>query len=214
MRFWGYFVIQSPLLVHRNGGKVTIPTYEEQQRAHEDLAYIRQTMESASTFTAVSGWGLVSVGVIGLAAALVSWARETQTDLSIWVPAAMVAVATSALANAVKAKRLKVPLWTGSLRKIAWVMTPALAAGAVLTVALADQGAHPLLPGTWLALYGAGVTAGGTFSVYAIRWMGVALLILGALALLMPERGLVLLALGFGGLHVGFGLNIVKRYGG
>ena len=100
------------------------------------------------------------------------------------------------------------------MQRIVWVMAPALIAGALLTFALEGHGASQLLPGMWLALYGAGVTAGGTLSVRAIRWMGMAFLVFGAVALFKTDLGLVLLALGFGGLHVAVGLDIVWRHGG
>lgn len=193
---------------------MTLPTHEDQEQAKEILAYIRRTMESASTFTAVSGWGLVVVGGVGLLAAGLAWSGGVVADLRVWIPAALVSVAIAAAMNAAKARRQDVPIWSGAFRKMVWVMAPALAAGALLTLALADQGASALLPGTWLALYGAGVTASGTFSVRAIRWMGIAFLILGAVALLMPDLGLLLLAAGFGGLHVVIGLDIVWRHGG
>ena len=93
-------------------------------------------------------------------------------------------------------------------------MVPALAAGALLTIALVDAGARHLLPGTWLALYGAGVTAGGTFSLRAVRWMGVALVVLGGLALWMPQQGIVFLAAGFGVMHILFGIYLVGKHGG
>lgn len=189
-------------------------TRNDHQKAQEDLAYIRQTMEEASTFTAVSGWGLTAVGLIGLFAAWLAWFRQEPYSLAIWIPTAAVSVLVAGVANVQKARNLEVPLWSGSLRKMAWVMTPALVAGALLTFALASQEVGTLLPGTWLLLYGAGVIAGGTFSVRAIRWMGLAQLLLGALALLSPEQGILFLALGFGGLHIGFGLSIVRSYGG
>ncbi len=109
---------------------------------------------------------------------------------------------------------MHVPLWSGSFRKLAWVMAPTLVAGGVLTYALANAGQQSLLPGTWLALYGAGVTAGGTLSVRAIRTMGVLLLVFGAAALLRPVWGLPLLAAGFGAVHIAFGLLVVRRHGG
>lgn len=193
---------------------MAIPTRDEQQHAADTLTYIRQTMETASTYTAVSGWGLVAVGAIGLVASWMAWAAGSPTPLEIWIPAALVAVAASGVGNAAKAKRLRVPLWSGSFRKMAWGLAPALLTGAVLTLSLSDAGAQQLIPGTWLAVYGAGVAASGVFSVRALRWMGLVLLALGAAGLLRPDAGLVLLALGFGGVHVGFGLYIVSRHGG
>jgi hypothetical protein len=193
---------------------VTIPTHEDEKHAKETLAFIRRTMETATTFTAVSGWGLVAVGGVGLLAAWLAAAGGRATDLRVWIPAAVISVTLATAANAGKARRLQVPVWSGVVRKIVWVMTPALAAGALLTYALADHGAAHLLPGTWLALYGAGVSAGGTFSVRAIRAMGVAFLGLGAAALFRPELGLLLLGVGFGGLHLAVGLDIVWRHGG
>lgn len=194
---------------------MTIPTHEESRReAHEALAFIRRTMESATTFTAVSGWGLVVVGAVGLLAAWLASSAGVAANLQIWVPAALVSVIVATVANVIKARRTGVPLWTGALRKLVWVMVPSLVAGALLTFALIEQSATRLLPGTWLALYGAGVTAGGTFSVRAIRWMGIMVLGLGAVALFRPELGLPALAAGFGGLHVLVGLDIVWRHGG
>ncbi len=197
-----------------DGGAVSTPIREEQDYAKETLAYIRQTMESASTFTAVSGWGLMTVGLIGLIAAWAAWRTGTPTSLEIWVAAAVLSVGATVISTAAKARILDVPLWSGVLRKIVWVMAPALTAGAVLTYALALEGDRHLLPGTWLALYGAGVAAGGVFSVRALRGMGLLFLALGVAALLAPPWGLLLLALGFGGLHLVFGAYLVQRHGG
>ena len=44
--------------------------------------------------------------------------------------------------------------------------------------------------------------------------MGLALLILGALAFVSPTQAIIFLALGFGVLHVLFGVYIVRRHGG
>lgn len=193
---------------------MSTPIHEQQDYAKETLAYIRQTMESASTFTAVSGWGMMAVGAIGLVAAGLVWRLGVPTSLHVWLPAAVLSVATAGVSTATKARVLSAPLWSGALRKIVWVMAPALTAGAVLTYVLAMEGVRDLLPGTWLALYGAGVTAGGVFSVRALRGMGVLFLVLGVIALLAPSVGLPFLATGFGGLHLGFGAYIVKRHGG
>ena len=195
---------------------MTIPTHEDerQEEAREALDYIRRTMESASSFTAVSGWGLLGVGVVGLSAAWVAWSTGEPAALWVWLPGLTLAIAIAMVANAWKARATGVPLWSGSFRKLAWVMAPALAAGGMLTWALADAGQMALIPGTWLALYGAGVTAGGTLSVRAIRTMGIVVLVLGGLAFVRPEWNAILLATGFGLVHVVFGARLVMKHGG
>ena len=192
---------------------MSIPT-QDQQEAKEALAFIRRTMESASTFTAVSGWGLLASGVVGLVAAWLASMQVNPAELQVWIPAAAVSVVIATGANVIKARASNTPLWSGVMQRIVWVMAPTLIAGALLTFALDGQGASQLLPGMWLALYGAGVTAGGTLSVRAIRWMGIAFLVLGATALANPDLGLAMLAVGFGGLHVAVGFDIVWRHGG
>lgn len=193
---------------------MTIPTQHDRDHAKETLDYIRRTMESATSFTAVSGWGLVTVGFVGLLASALAWSGGREADLRIWLPTAFVSVVIATVSNIAKAHRTDVPIWSGAIRRLVWVMAPALAAGGVLTLALARDGVSQLLPGMWLALYGAGVTAGAEFSIRAIRWMGISFLLLGAAGLLRPDWGLPLLAAGFGGLHLVIGLNIVVRHGG
>ena len=193
---------------------ISTPNNRHDADARETLNYIRRTMESASTYTAVSGWGLVVSGAVGLLATWLAWFRGVPADLHIWIPAAMVSVMAASVANAMKARRIDVPVWSGVLRRVSWVVVPMLVAGALLTFALEEGNASQLVPGMWLALYGAGVTAGGTFSVRTIRYMGVAFLCLGAVALIRPDLGLVMLGVGFGGLHIGAGLDIMRRHGG
>lgn len=191
------------------------PSKEPSTNAEETLAYIRETMETASGFTPVSGWGLVGVGLLGLAAAIATYLRPGgPADPVIWIPTAVLSIALSSAATARKVRQLEIPLWSGSFRKLAWVMIPALVAGAMLTLALGNAGAGLLIPGTWLALYGAAVTAGGTQSARDFRWMGICFLGLGAASFFYPEHNVWLLGTGFGGLHIAFGIRVAKKYGG
>ena len=93
-----------------------------------------------------------------------------------------------------------------------------MAAGAVLTVPLVQQGLIGLIPGMWLLLYGAGLATGGAFSVRIVPLAGMCFMLSGLLVLsglfslaLWPNA---VLAAGFGGFHIFFGLWIARRHGG
>jgi hypothetical protein len=185
-------------------------------RALDHLAFIRQTMESATAFTAVSGWAQVAIGATALAAAVLASAQpDPQRWLAVWLGEAVAAVALAGSGMAWKARRSGVSLVSGPARKFAWNFAPPLVAGALLTVAFARIGLWGDLPAVWLLLYGTAVITGGSFSVRIVPAMGIGFLVLGAVALFTPDRwGDAWLAAGFGLLHIGFGVAIARRYGG
>jgi hypothetical protein len=186
------------------------------ERAFADLRFIRQTMESASTFTAFSGWGLALIGAITIVAG--SWANRRggrESWLAAWLALAVVSIAIAASTTWWKARRTRQPLLASPAQRFALGLAPPLVAGAVASVALVRAGSFELLPGLWLLLYGAGVVTGGAFSVRIVPAMGFAFMTLGAAALLGPVAlSNWLLVAGFGGAHLVFGSIIGTRYGG
>ena len=182
----------------------------------DNLRFIRETMERASSFTAVPGWGGVAIGMTALIAAALA-ARIPDEHEWMWVWAYELPLALfiggwtmKRKANVAKLKQLSAPG-----RKFTLSLTPPLAAGALLSVALARAGAYDVLPGMWLLLYGSGVVTGGAFSVRVVPVMGICFMALGVLALFAPVTwGNLLMAAGFGGLHIIFGTIIARRHGG
>jgi hypothetical protein len=192
------------------------PPVSIHDHALDHLRYIRETMERAGAFTAVSGTGQILVGLIGLAAALVAGrAASPVSFVAVWMAAAAVAAAVALVTMARKARRAGVPLLSGPGRKFALGFFPALVAAALLTAALGGAGLYGWLPGIWLLLFGSGVMAGGSASVKVVPVMGVCFMALGACALVGPPWwGNWLMAAGFGVVHLVFGGLIAKRYGG
>ena len=186
------------------------------ERAVRDLAFIRETMQTASGFTAVSGWGQAAVGLVGVAAGVAGALQPTAWRwIAVWALAATAGATVGVSSTLLKARRAGQPILAAPLRKFALAFAPALAAGAAITVGLWRIGAVTMVPAAWLLCYGAGVMAGGTFSVRALPVMGACFLLLGAFALAAPAAwGNGLLLVGFGGLHLGFGIFIAVRHGG
>jgi len=186
------------------------------EHAAENLLYIRDAMERASSFTAVPGWGGVVMGLAGLAAAIIAPAQTSRLAwLLTWLATAAVAVAVGLLGVLFKARNDGVPLLSRPARQFALGFVPAIFVAALLTIVLYRSGLDSLLPGMWLLLYGTAVIAGGTFSIRIVPLMGILFLFLGAVALFTaPPVPAICLGLGFGGLHVVFGVLIARKYGG
>jgi len=195
-------------------GSVAPPSLQD--RAIADLRFIRETLATATAFTALSGLGFVAIGIGALLAFGIAGRMDDPVSrLAVWVADAALSVGIGAVSSAWKARRLGQSLLSGPMRKFLMGLAPAILAGAVLTGAALQWGAIDRLPAVWLLLYGCGLIAAGAFSVAAVPIMGGGFLLLGATAAFAPAAwGQALLASGFAGLHVVFGLLIARRHGG
>jgi hypothetical protein len=182
----------------------------------DNLRYIRETMERASAFTAVPGWGQVAIGLTAIAATYLAAHQATpRAWLGVWLAEAIISLLITGWLMDRKARKLRVPLFSGPGRKVAFSLSPPMVVGALLTVVLFRAGLVKVIPGMWLLLYGTGVVTGGMFSVSIVPVMGICFMALGAAGLFVPTlAGNWLMGFGFGGLHIIFGAIIARRYGG
>lgn len=181
----------------------------------DNLRFIRQTMERAGTFTAVSGWGEVVIGVTAIVTALIASRLGLVGWVTAWLVEAAIAAGVAIVFMAAKARAAGMPLLTGPVRKLILSFSPPMLVGVLLTALFVDRGLLNLLPGCWMLLYGTGVVTAGTYSVRIVPVMGAAFMALGAWTLFAPTSwATVLMMAGFGGLHIVFGTLIAWRYGG
>jgi hypothetical protein len=185
-------------------------------RAMDNLRYIRETMERASSFTAVPGWGQVAIGVTALVATYVAAHQSTARGwLGTWLAEAIISLLIAGWLMDRKARASGTPLLSGPGRKVAFSLSPPMIVGALLTVVLFRSGLTGAIPGMWLLLYGTGVVTGGMYSVSVVPVMGVCFMALGAAGIFAPAAwGNWLMAAGFGGLHIIFGAIIARKHGG
>ncbi len=190
-------------------------TSDLSDRARDNLSFIRTTMERATAFTGVPGWGGVAMGCTALLAAFLAAGTSSARDwLAVWLADAAVAFLIGAWSLGRKSLRMQGTALSRPARQFLLSFAPPVLAGALLTAALWSSGQVQLLPGMWLLLYGTAVVAGGTFSVRAVPAMGVLLMAIGAAVLLWPAWGNAGMAAGFGGVQVAFGWYIARRHGG
>ena len=185
--------------------------------AAEDLRFIRDAMARATEFTAVPGWGGVQMGVSAIVTAVVSGPPDgSMRWVLIWFADAAVAASIALITMTMKARRSGTPLSSAAPAfRFALAYVPPLVAGMVLTPVFATMGLMARLPGCWLLLYGTAVATGGALSVRIVPVMGFCFMLLGVVAFAAPAAwGHWLMAAGFGGLHIGFGFVIARRYGG
>ena len=182
-----------------------------------DLRFIREAMARATEFTAVPGRGGIAMGITAIAAAVVSGPPDNSLRwVLIWFLEAAIAAAIALVTMTIKARRSGTPLSSAApAYRFALAFVPPLVAGMVLTPVFATMDLSARLPGCWLLLYGTAAATGGAFSVRIVPLMGVCFMTLGGVAFAAPAAwGHWLMAAGFGGLHIVFGVIIARRYGG
>jgi hypothetical protein len=198
-------------------GETIEPNQNIQSDPLEQLRFIRQTMESAGSFTAVPGVGQMVIGLTAVAAAYIA-AREpgvTARWVEIWLAESALALIIATWTMIRKAHRAGQSLVSGPARKFGLSFVPPLAVGALLTFVLYRSAMMAAIPAMWLLLYGTAVVTVGAFSVSIVPVMGLSFLALGVLEVFAPAAWVnYFMAAGFGGLHIIFGGIIARKHGG
>src|SRR5262245_48763373 len=91
------------------------------ERAMDNLRYIRETMERASAFTGISGWGQVAIGITALAAAVTAAQQIAFKGwITVWMVEALVSMLIAGWSMDRKARAVQMPLLSGPGRKVAF----------------------------------------------------------------------------------------------
>ena len=208
-----------------------------ESREHlQTLTEIRSLMERSAKFLSLSGLSGVSAGVIALAGAAVVYGR-LQTDwfrilsydrLELYNDSAhagierfLVTVALVVLIAALlsgtyftvrKARRQGLTVWNATSKRLLWAMTVPLATGGVFCVALLYYNLIWLVAPATLIFYGLALLNGGKYTLRDVESLGYCEIGLGLLSLFWPGYNLLAWAVGFGVLHIVYGLAMYYKY--
>lgn len=196
----------------------------------DDLQHIRQMMERSSRFISLSGLSGVMAGVVALIGAAIAWhligstvidstnyksfeSKETLTQL--------VLLALTVLALAIcfgiwftirKSKKQGLKVWTNTTKQLLLHLSIPLIAGGVFCVSALYHGYGTIVAPTTLVFYGLALVNASKFTYSDIQYLGYCEIFLGLVAMFLTGYGLIFWALGFGVLHIVYGIMMYKKY--
>lgn len=197
-----------------------IPGPIAQSEAIRALAEIRSVVDRStrySTFSALSGFlagaaALVGSGLCGRWTHFPGASPDDWNFVKVWAGVFIFAAVQYAFLTALKARKRGEAFWTPIARTAFKALLGPFIAGALGTLALSISSGFEFLPGLWLILYGCGLWAVSFFAPTFLRWLGVAFMILGTAAFFHKAESGFFLGLGFGVLHMIFGIVVLTRY--
>lgn len=177
--------------------------------AASTLRYIRASMEGAAAL-AVPGSAGIALGILALITAAISSAPGVGEHwLELWLIASLVGAVVGGTLVVRESSLRNLRLIGTPLRKFALCLTPSLFAAVVMTAVDWASGNLRAIPGTWLLLYGCALISASASTTRTIGVLGGCFALLGLIALLLPQGlQILMLAVGFGGLHIVFGFII------
>jgi hypothetical protein len=196
-----------------------------------DLSHIRQMMERSSTFISLSGLSGVGAGLVAMVGCFMTFYILDQHQINyfdgkpnyysyqvIW-KLAMVAIVTLILAlmsgiyfTVKKSKKLGHPLWTSATKNTIKAAAIPLVAGGLFCIIVTWHHLFYLVAPCMLIFYGLALVSAAKYTLSDIYWLGLLDVILGLLATLFVGYGLVFWGIGFGVLHIVYGLLMYKKY--
>ena len=200
-----------------------------------DIKAIRKIMEESTRFFSLSGLSGVFAGLTAIAGALFAWffildngsihydeyfrnLPEKETISLRWklIADALVVLLLSVLISLYfsvkKAKREGKNLWTPVSRRLVINFLIPLAAGGIFVIALLVRNQIQFIVPSFLIFYGLALVSAGKFTFGEVFYLGILEIVTGLAAAFVPGWGLSFWIIGFGILHIVYGLAMYRRY--
>lgn len=201
------------------------------QKISDDLAHIRSMMERSSRFLSLSGLSGVGAGIVGLVTGLMAMyltndyfvdynvgeLKVYQSDMLyrliiLGASALLLAIFCGCYFTIRKSKKLGLKIWTATTKKILVQLAIPLVVGGVFVLALLQYNLYGLVAGTTLIFYGLALVNAEKYTYSDIKYLGYLEIVLGCLSLFFIGKGLIFWTIGFGVLHIVYGIILYRKY--
>jgi hypothetical protein len=202
---------------------------------NEDLQTIREIMERSSKFLSLSGLSGIFAGVCALSGAAIAWfiimdsgniayneqipgpsGSFTSSNLFYLALDAMLVLGFAFLGAVYfsqrKARKAGQQLWDHSTRRVLVHLMIPLVTGGIFTLILALRNNVELVASVMLVFYGLSLVNAGKFTLGEIHYLGLTEIILGILAGVFINFGLLFWTIGFGLMHIIYGTVVYFRH--
>jgi len=205
---------------------------KEEKDYIRDLAEIRSMMERTSKFLSLSGWAGIMAGIYALIGAYFAYKRLyfnpdeitytsiasgnwsiTLTNLvALALIILVLAISTAVFLSYKKAGKRGEKIWNAASKRLLINMSVPLIVGALLSIVLIAKGLIGLIAPFTLIFYGLALYSAGSFTYREVRMLGLIEIGLGLICTYFIGFGLLFWALGFGLLHIVYGIYIHYKY--
>jgi len=220
-------------------GKVLFMQDQDQQlRTLED---IKQLMNKSSRFISLSGWSGVAAGTCALVAAWIAHKKISQYQFEnssaypgdrtatgygfsdgyrhLALDLIYLAVITFAAAlvlaflfTYIRSRKNNIPIWGFTARRVMWNVAVPMVVGGLLIWRMMDLQVYGLVAPACLLFYGLALVNASKYTLPEIRYLGYSQLLLGILNLGLMGYGIYFWAVGFGVLHILYGILMWNKY--
>lgn len=198
----------------------------EQQQSLQELQHIKQMMERSSRFISLSGYSGISAGVLAMLGAWLAAIRisnyvnnaNTSYDtlvLQLIVIASCVLISALIVAfifTNLRSKKNGMSIWGATTNRLLINLAIPLLAGAFVVLRMLQLNQISLIAPACLLFYGLALINASKYTLGEIRYLGFLELILGTINLWVPGHGLMFWAVGFGALHIIYGIIMWNKY--
>lgn len=193
----------------------------------DDLAHIRSMMEKSSRFISLSGLSGIGAGATGIVGAFFAhkiiqksggtvsgyYNNETVCDLVlVALITLIIALFFGIFFTVRKSKKLGLPIWTSTTKKTLIQLSIPLLVGGVFCLALIKYEFFGLIAGTTLIFYGLALLNVEKYVFSDIKYLGLLEILLGCISLFWIGKGLLFWTIGFGFLHIIYGIILYRKY--
>ncbi|MCG2588816.1 hypothetical protein [Rhodohalobacter sulfatireducens] len=191
----------------------------------QDIAEIRSMMEKSSKFLSLSGWAGIMAGIYALTGAYIayrffdfypdeiSYSTPALTNVvSLALIILVVALLTAIFFSWRNANINGENIWNATSRRLLTQMAVPLFTGGILILILISKGLIGLIAPFTLLFYGLALYNAGNTTIFEVRLMGFVQIALGLFSSVFLEYSLIFWAVGFGLVHIIYGIYMHFRY--